>query len=511
MRMAPVLLDGERLTLEDVERVARQGEAVLFDPSARPKVEAARRVIEAALAAERPVYGVSTGFGPLSDVFVGLADREALQRNLLRSHAIGIGEPIGQAETRATVLLRANVLAKGCSGVRPEIVDLLCELLNRGVHPIIPERGSVGASGDLAPLAHLALVLIGEGEASYRGERLSGGEALRRAGLTPVSLKAKEGLALINGTCGMTGIGALAQRRAERLITLADVAGAMTLEALRGSQVPFDERLQAVRPHPGQAVSAGNLRSLLLDSEVMRSHKDCGKIQDSYTLRCMPQVHGAVREALANARQTLTRELNSATDNPLVFSESGDILPGGNFHGHPVALVLDFLAVALAGLCGFVERRIERLVNPQLSELPPFLVKASGLHSGFMVAQIAAASLVSEAKLLASPASVDSIPTSGNKEDFVSMGWLAAVKAGQIVDRLATILALEFLCAAQALDFLRPLKPGRGVLSAYETLRRHVPHLDEDRILRHDLDRVLPLLEDGSLLAAAETVVGPLA
>ena len=509
--MAPILLDGEHLTLDDVERVARHGEAVALDPAARPKVEAARRVIESALADGRPIYGVSTGFGPLSDVFVGAADREALQRNLLRSHAIGIGDPIGEAETRATVLLRANVLAKGYSGVRPEIIDLLCELLNRRVHPIIPERGSVGASGDLAPLAHLALVLIGEGEARHRGERLSGAEALRRTGLVPVTLKAKEGLALVNGTCGMTGIGALALNRAERLVRLADVAGAMTLEALRGSQIPFDERLQAVRPHPGQAISARNLRSLLQDSEVMVSHKDCGKIQDSYTLRCIPQVHGAVREVLAFAQVTVTRELNAATDNPLIFPESGDILSGGNFHGHPVALPLDALAMALAGLCGFSERRIERLVNPLLSDLPAFLVKASGLHSGFMVAQISAASLVSEAKLLASPASVDSIPTSGSKEDFVSMGWLAAVKLAQIVDRLAAILALEFLCAAQGLDFLRPLKPGRGVLSVYELLRRHVTHLEEDRVLRHDLDRILPLLEDGSLLAAAEGVAGPLA
>jgi len=509
--MCPALLDGERLTLEDVEQVARQGETVTLDPAARPKVEASRHVIETALAAERPVYGVSTGFGPLSDVFVGGADRDALQQNLLRSHAVGIGDPIGEPETRATILLRANVLAKGYSGVRPEIIDLLCELLNRRVHPVIPERGSVGASGDLAPLAHLALVLIGEGEARHRGERLPGVEALRRAGLMPLTLKAKEGLALINGTCGMTAIGALALTRAERLVKLADVAAAATLEALRGSFVPFDQRLQAVRPHPGQASTAQNLRTILQDSEVNLSHKDCGKIQDSYTLRCIPQVHGGVRDALAFARATLARELNAATDNPLIFADSGDILPGGNFHGHPVGLALDVMAVALAGLCGMAERRIERLVNPQLSELPPFLVKASGLHSGFMVAQISAASLVSEAKLLASPATVDSIPTSGSKEDFVSMGWLAAIKASRIVDHLAAILTLEFLCAAQGLDFLLPLRPGRGVLRAYEVVRAHVPHLDQDRVLRQDFDRLLPLLEDGTLLAAVEATVGPLA
>ncbi|HSB73113.1 MAG TPA: histidine ammonia-lyase [Candidatus Methylomirabilis sp.] len=508
--MPPLLLNGEALTLPDLERVARHGETVALDPAARPKVEAARRVIEDGLAAERAIYGVSTGFGPLSDVFVGAADREALQRNLVRSHAVGVGDPIGEAETRATVLLRANVLAKGHSGVRPGIVDLLCEMLNRGVHPVIPERGSVGASGDLAPLAHLALVLIGEGEARYRDDRLPGAEALQRAGLSPVTLAAKEGLALINGTCGMAGIGALALNRAEGLVRLADVAGAMTLEALRGSFVPFDPRLQAVRPHPGQAGTAENLRRLLQESEINLSHKDCGKIQDSYTLRCIPQVHGGVREVMAFAEAIHERELNSATDNPLIFPDSGDILPGGNFHGHPVALALDALAVALAGLCGFIERRIERLVNPQLSELPPFLVRASGLNSGFMVAQISAAALTAEARVLSSPASVQSIPTSGNKEDFVSMGWLAAVKAARIVAILAHVLTLEFLCAAQGLDFLRPLRPGRGVLVAYEILRRHVSHLEEDRVLRRDLDRVLPLLEGGSLLASVEAAVGTL-
>jgi histidine ammonia-lyase len=509
--MTAILLDGERLTLEELERVARHGASVGLDPAARQRVQASRRVIEEAVAAERPIYGVSTGFGPLSDVFVGAADRAALQRNLLRSHAAGVGEPIVEAETRATMLLRANVLAKGCSGVRPEVVELLCELLNRGVHPVIPERGSVGASGDLAPLAHLGLVLIGEGEARHQGARVPGAEALRRAGLTPISLKAKEGLALINGTCGLAGVGALALLRAERLVRLADVAAAMTLEALRGSFVPFDARLQAVRPHPGQAATAQNLRRLLQASEVNASHKDCGKIQDAYSLRCIPQVHGGVRDALAAARATMQRELNAATDNPLVFAESGDILSGGNFHGHPVALALDFLALAVAGLCGFAERRIERLVNPLFSELPPFLVRASGLHSGFMVAQIAAASLVSEAKVLASPASVDSIPTSGGKEDFVSMGWLAARKAASIVDLFAAILGWEFLCAAQGLDFLRPLTPGRGAAAAHEAIRAQVPHLEEDRVLRADLDRVLPLLDEGALLAAVEAAVGPLA
>jgi histidine ammonia-lyase len=509
--MAPLLLNGENLTLPDVERVARRDEAVALDPSALSKVTAARDVIERALAAERKIYGVSTGFGPLSDVVIGAADRDALQANLLRSHALGTGDPIGEAETRATILLRANVLAKGCSGVRPEVIALLCELLNRRVHPLIPERGSVGASGDLAPLAHLALVLIGEGEAVCKGERLPGAEALRRAGLAPLTLKAKEGLALINGTCGLTAIGALAGVRAARLATLADIAGSMTLEALRGSFVPFDPRLQAVRPHPGQIAAAENLRRLLRDSEINASHRDCGKIQDSYTLRCIPQVHGGVRDAVRFVEAVLARELNAATDNPLVFAESGDVLSGGNFHGHPVAIALDFLAVALAGLCGFVERRIERLVNPQLSELPAFLVESSGLNSGLMMAQISAAALVAEVRVLASPASVHSIPTSGNKEDFVSMGWLAAVKAAKVADRLATILALEFLCAAQALDFLRPLRAGLGPHAAYERVRREVSHVTRDRTLRPDLDRVRALVDGGALLDSVVAAVGPLA
>jgi histidine ammonia-lyase len=509
--MATIVLDGERLTLAELERVARGGEAVALDPAAREKVTAARGVIEDALAAERKIYGVSTGFGPLSDVFIGAADRDALQVNLLRSHALGTGDPIGAAETRATTLLRANVLAKGHSGVRPEVIERLCDLLNHGVHPVIPERGSVGASGDLAPLAHLALVLIGEGEAVLAGERLPGAEALRRAGLAPLTLRAKEGLALINGTCGLTAIGALAYLHAARLLRLADVAGAMTLEALRGSLVPFDPRLQAVRPHPGQIATADNFRRLLADSEVNLSHKDCGKIQDAYTLRCIPQVHGGVRDALVYVEGVLARELNAATDNPLVFPEAGDVLSGGNFHGHPVAVALDSLAVALAGLCGFVERRIERLVNPQLSELPAFLVKASGLHSGFMMAQISAAALAAEARVLAAPASVHSIPTSGGKEDFVSMGWFAAVKAAQVADRLATLVGLECLCAAQGLDFLQPLRPGRGAAAAHALIRTVVPHLDADRALRPDLDRLLPLLGDGRLLAVVEAAAGPLA
>lgn len=505
-----ILLDGERLTLAELERVARHGEPVALDPAARPKVEAARATIESALAAERLVYGVSTGFGPLSDVFITASDRDKLQANLLRSHAVGIGNPIGETDTRAITLLRANVLAKGYSGVRPEVIELLCELLNRKVHPVIPERGSVGASGDLAPLAHLALVLIGEGEACYGGERLPSRAALAKSGLSPLALKAKEGLALINGTCGLTGIGALAFCRAERLVALADIAAAMTLEALRGSFVPFDARLQAVRPHPGQIRTAANLRALLQESEVNLSHKDCGKVQDSYTLRCIPQVHGGIRDVLTFVEGTLSRELNAATDNPLVFAETDAILSGGNFHGHPVALALDAFAIALSGLCGFVERRIERLVNPLFSELPGFLVQASGLNSGFMVAQIAAAALASETKLLASPASVDSIPTSGSKEDFVSMGWLAAVKAAQITDRLTALVGLEILCAAQGLDFLQPLKAGRGAQAAYTCIRQHVPHLAEDRILRTDLDRVLPLIEDGALLAAVTQASGPL-
>lgn len=505
-----ILLDGNSLTLEQVEAVARGGEHVLLAPAARDRVRAARATVEGLLTAQRPVYGVTTGFGKLSDVRIPPEQAEALQRNLLRSHAFGVGPPLAEDAVRASLLLRANVLAKGYSGVRPEVVDLICECLNRGVHPVVPEQGSVGASGDLAPLAHLALVLIGEGEAVVEGHRAGGTAALAQVGLSPLTLQAKEGLALVNGTCVSAGIGALALRDAEGLATVADITGAMAVEALLCSVRAFDERLQALRPFPGQARSAVNLRRLLEDSPIVESHRDCPKIQDNYSIRCIPQVHGATRDALAYIRQTLTTELNAATDNPLVFPDTGEVLAGGNFHGQPVGLALDVLAIAVAELGAIAERRIEHLVNPLLSGLAPFLTPEPGLNSGYMLGQVTAAALASENKLLASPASVDSLPTSGGKEDHVSMSALAARKAAAVVANARRILAVEYLCAAQGLDLLRPLTPAAGTGRAYALLRERVPMLQEDRFPGPELEVAEELIRTGRLRAAVEEAVGPL-
>src|SRR5690606_25033273 len=437
----------------------------------------------------RVVYGLTTGFGALSEVVIPRDRIRELQVNLIRSHAAGVGGPLPEAEVRAIMLLRANVLALGHSGVRPEVIELLLGLLNRRVHPIVPERGSVGASGDLAPLSHLALVLIGEGEAVHEGERVPGGEALRRAGLEPITLEAKEGLALNNGTQVQTGIGVLALLAAERAVETAEVAGAMSLEGLRGTPDAFDELIQRVRPHPGQRTSAARLRALLADSEIRESHRyGDPRVQDAYSLRCMPQVHGAARQALAFARGVLEIEANSATDNPLIFPEEGRVLSGGNFHGQPVAQVLDVVTMACADLASISERRIARLIDPSLSGgLPAFLTTDPGVNSGLMLAQIVAASLVSEMKAKSYPASVDSIPTDNNKEDHVSMGVASALKLRETVRLLETVLALELLTAAQALEFLKPLRPGRGVEAAYRLIRERVAPLGRDRVLSADI------------------------
>ncbi len=508
--MADVVIDGESLTLEALEAVARGATAVRLADQARGRMTASRAALEARMGAGRPIYGVNTGFGSLSDVTIEASQVDALQLNLLRSHAFGVGHATGAEGTRATILLRANVLAKGYSGVRPLIVDALLGLLNRRVHPVIPETGSVGASGDLAPLAHLALVLVGEGEATYNGACMAGGQALAAASLTPITLQAKEGLALVNGTCFSAGLGALALLRAERLAKLADVAGAMSLDALRGTPAAFDPRVHRVRPHPGHGASAANLLRLLEGSEIRESHRDCPKVQDQYSLRCMPQVHGASRDAFAFARRALEVEVNAATDNPLVFDE-GEVVSAGNFHGQPIALALDVLGIGLAELGAIAERRIDYLVNPKLSDLPPFLTRHSGLHSGYMMAQVTAAALASENRRLAAPASVDSIPTSGGKEDHVSLSAEAARKALVLCDHVRDILALELLCACQGLDFLQPLKSGRGVEAARRLIRQHVPALEADRVPTADLEAIRRLLDDGPLLAAAEAAVGPVA
>lgn len=459
------------------------------------------------------VYGINTGFGAMSETRIDAEDIRTLQRNLVRSHCCGVGAALGTDEVRAMMMLRAQVLAAGYSGVRDALVDLLAGMLNRGVHPRIPSQGSVGASGDLAPLAHLAAVLQGEGEAEYEGRVRPGGEALAAAGLEPVVLQAKEGLALINGTQMMAGTGALMMREAQRLITHADVAGAMSLEALKGSARPFDHRLMRVRPHPGQASCARNLRALLADSEIMRSHESCGKVQDPYSLRCMPQVHGASRDAIQWASEVVEREANSVTDNPLIFLDGAapELISGGNFHGQPLALALDLAAIAIAELANISERRVEQLVNPSLSSgLTPFLAASSGLESGVMIAQVTSASLVSENKVLCHPASVDSIPSSAGKEDHVSMGSVSARKLARVVENVWTCLSIEILAALFGIDQRRPLRPSRAVDACCGSLHAEVAALQGDRALYQDIETVRSLVRRGVLVDAIEQVAGKL-
>ena len=492
-------LHGQKLTLAEIATVALGNVAVEVSQSARPRVLASRKVIEKIIARDAVVYGVSTGFGKLSDVRIPRGELGQLQLNLVRSHACGIGNPLSEPEVRAMMLLRANVLALGFSGIRLEIIELLCELLNHHVCPVIPEKGSVGASGDLAPLAHLALSLIGEGEAFFEGERVESREALRRAELEPQRLEAKEGLALLNGTQAMHAVGGLALLRANRLARVADVSGAMSLEALKGTPAAFDLRLQDARPHPGQKAVAKHLLSILEGSEIRRSHlKNDPRIQDAYSLRCMPQVHGAVRGALSHCEDVLLVESGSATDNPLVFSESGDVISGGNFHGAPLALTLDYAAIALTDLMSISERRIERLVNPDMNEgLPAFLARQPGMQSGFMIAHVAAAALLNEAKVLAHPSSIDNVPTSGGKEDHVSMGMTGALKFRAIVDLAENLLAIELLASAEGLEHRRPLKAGIGVERAFTALRKIAQPLTEDRSLSGDIARVAEAIRRG--------------
>lgn len=505
-----VQLDGNTLTFDDILHVANGKAHVTLSPGAIDKISASRMIIENILKSSKRVYGVNTGFGKLSDVAIDNRDIDLLQQNLIKSHSVGVGEYLSEKEVRAMMLLRANALAKGYSGVRIEVVKTLIDFINKGIHPLIPSKGSVGASGDLAPSAHMALSMIGEGEASYKGKKMPAMAAMKKASINPLTLKAKEGLSLINGTQTMTAIGVLTYLSALNLSKLADIAGSMSLEALMGTDKAFDERIQHVRPHSGQIACADNLRRIVTKSEIIKSHKTCPRVQDSYSLRCMPQVHGAVKDVLNYVKKTLEIEINAATDNPLVFSKQKEIIPGGNFHGQPVALACDFLGIAMAELASISERRIERLVNPELSELPPFLVEKVGLNSGLMVAQITAASLVSENKVLAHPASVDSIPTSGNKEDHVSMGTTAARKAKEIIGNTSYVIAIEFLCASQGINFRLPLQAGRGTKKAWEVIRSEVPLITEDRIFYKDIDSIIPLMQSGEILQQVESACGPL-
>lgn len=507
--MTPISLSGSDLTLEALAAIA-DGAPVDFTRTAREAMNAARAVVDGAVARGEVVYGVNTGFGNFADVRIGPADLATLQRNLVRSHAAGVGPILGRRETRALMVLRANVLAKGFSGARVETAELLVACLNRGIHPCVPEQGSVGASGDLAPLAHVALLLIGEGECEFEGRRMAAAEALGAAGLAPVTLEAKEGLALINGTQLMTAITALALLEAETLAKTADVVAAMTVDALLGTDVAFDPRIHAARPHAGQGASARNLKRLLGNSALRESHRNCGRVQDAYSLRCAPQVHGAARDTMAFVRRTVEIEMNSATDNPMVFADAGVLLSGGNFHGEPVAMAADFLAIATAEIGGISERRIERLVNPTLSGLPAFLTEDGGLRSGFMMAHVTAAALASENKSLAHPASVDSITTSANKEDHVSMGPIAARKARGVVANVRRILAIEALAAAQGVDFHRPLRTSDALEAAHDALRARVPGYDADRVMGPEIEAAAELVASGALVAAAEGKSGDL-
>ncbi|HYM05758.1 MAG TPA: histidine ammonia-lyase [Terriglobales bacterium] len=522
--MKALHINGKDLTLEAVREVAVSRCPVLLDPDAREAVDRARAVVDALVAENRVSYAITTGVGKLADVRIAGDQIRDLQVNLVRSHAGGVGEPLSAAETRAMMLLRANSLSKGHSGVRAVVIDTICEMLNRGVTPMVPSQGSVGASGDLAPLAHLALALIGEGEClDEKGGRIPAADAMRRAQIKPLVLEAKEAVSLINGTQAMLAVGILALLAAEILADTADVIGALSLDALRGTDVAFDSRIHQARPHPGQLKTAANLRKMLEGSRLRESHLDCERVQDAYSLRCMPQVHGAVRDTLAHCREVLEIEVNSAVDNPLVFLKDGhagtdshlrpaeqrsasleaEVISGGNFHGQPLAFVLDFLGIALSALAGISERRLERLVNPALNEgLPPFLASGAGLNSGFMMAQVAAASLVSENKVLAHPASVDSITTSGNKEDYVSMGMTAALKLKRIVENSRNAMAIEAMAAAQALDFLAPLKTSKRGQAAHAAIRSVCATMDKDRVMYQDFARIADLISSGKVAEA---------
>jgi histidine ammonia-lyase len=501
-------LNGQPLALSDIAAVALNGEPVGVAAAARHRIDASRKIIDEIVQRDAVVYGVTTGFGKLADVRIDRSELRALQLNLVRSHACGIGQPLSEPEVRAMMLLRANVLTLGFSGIRAEVIELLCEMLNRRVCPVVPEKGSVGASGDLAPLAHLALSVIGEGEAFFEGERMESSRALDRAKLKPIQLEAKEGLALLNGTQAMHAVGGLSILRAKRLAHVADVAGAMTLEGLRDTPAPFDPRLQDARPHPGQKAAAAHLLSILRGSEIRESHRtNDPRVQDAYSVRCMPQVHGAVRGALAHCEDVLLIESASATDNPLVFADSGDVVSGGNFHGAPLALALDYAAIAIVDLMSMSERRSDRLVNPDKSEgLPAFLARRPGLQSGFMIPHVAAAALLNEARVLAHPASVDNITTSGGKEDHVSMGMTSALKLRAIVDLAENLFAIELLAGAEALEHRRPLRGGEGVERAFAAVRQLAPPLTEDRSLSAEIARVAQAVRAGVFDSGLETI-----
>jgi histidine ammonia-lyase len=516
--MKTLLLDGNSLTVDDVRRLSVPGMKIGLSPSAKKRMRASRALVEEWVERGDTIYGVTTGFGELATVRIGRDNLEQLQLNLIRSHSAGAGEPLTLNVVRAMIVLRLNAVAKGFSGIRVETAEFLAKLYNKGIIPVIPSRGSVGSSGDLAPLSHLVLGMIGEGNVVFGGRVMQAARAMKLAGLKPVRLTAKEGLALVNGTQMMAAIGCIAAAAATDLCKVADITGAMTTEALKGSDTAFDDRIHALRPHPGQRASAANLRKLMTGSEIRESHRyGDARVQDAYSIRCMPQVHGATRDAVRYALDVLTVEINSATDNPLIFPDDVAHLEGGNFHGQPVAFALDFLAIGLAELANISERRIERLVNGNLSNLPKFLTENGGLNSGMMIAQYTAASLVSENKVLAHPASVDSIPTSANQEDHNSMGSIAAHKLLMVLKNVRTVLGIELMVAAQGLDMARPhpktgkpMTSGGGVEAAHRVVRERIPRLRQDRVLSGDIAEAVGMLEDGSVLEAVVKKTGAL-
>jgi len=507
---AVLTIDGDSLTVEEVVRVARRGEAVRISAAAMKRIRASRAAVDAIVQSGTLAYGIKTGFGQLETVAIPEADVIRLQQNLVRSHAVGVGAPLPEDEVRAALLVRANALVKGYSGIRPAVAQLLVDMLDRGVVPVVPAKGSLGASGDLAPLAHIALVMMGEGQATVQGQMLDGRAALRAAKLAPIRFESKEGLAVTNGTAVMAGLGCLLVSDATDLLRDAQIAAAMSFEALRASPQPYDERISRVKRHVGQHAVAANMLRLLEGSEIIPSHKGPHKVQDAYSLRCIPQVLGAVYETVAHARAILEIEVNSATDNPLIFPDPPESLSGGNFHGQSAAMALDFLALGLTVLANLAERRVARLVDTHLSDLPPFLTERSGLNSGMMLLQYTAAALASENKVLAHPATADTIPTSANQEDFVSMGQSAALKAREVLANARRVVAIEYLCAAQGLEFLLPLKAGVGPRTARQTLRTQVPRLTEDRPQSDDIEAVVRLMRDGAIASAVESKIGKL-
>jgi len=511
--MKKLSIDKANLTIDDVVAVSRERLPVHISAETADRIERSRALVEKWVDEDRIIYGITTGFGALSNTRITGEQTRELQRNILMSHAAGIGAPLSEEAVRSIMAIRLHDLSLGYGGIRLETFHQLMAMLNAGICPVVPEKGSVGASGDLAPTSHLCLVLIGQGEAFYQENRMSGSDALAAAGMKPIDLEAGEGLALVNGTQVMTGIQTLVVHDTLRLVKMADIACAMSLEVLMGSDAEFDPKIHHVRPHPGQIVAAGNMRRITRSSEIMGSHKGCSRIQDAYTLRCSPQIHGATRDAVVHVKEVVEIELNSSTTNPLIFQDTEEFMLGGNFHGQPIALAADYLAMGIAELGNVSERRVERMVNPQLSELPAFLVTSGGLNSGFMIAQYTAAALVSENKVLSHPACVDSIPTSANKEDHVSMGTISARKCREILNNTEHVLAVELLCAAQALDLLKadkPYKPGAGTEAAWKKIRTKIPFLEADRVLSKDIEGVVAMLRSGEILSAVEAAVGEL-